>query len=43
MSEKVKDPATFKVAELKLLLSKNSLPTKGRKAELIERYAVKLQ
>ena len=33
-----KDPGTLKVAELKLLLSKHNLPTKGKKVELVERY-----
>ena len=40
MSEVAKDLATLKVAELRLLLSKYNLPITGKKAELIERYAV---
>ena len=40
MNESVKDPATLKVAELKLLLSKHKLSVKGKKAELVERYSV---
>lgn len=37
MARANKDPASLKVAELKLLLSQHSLSTKGKKAELVER------
>jgi len=41
MASQSKTLESMRVAELRILLSKNHLPVKGKKAELVKRYVSK--